>query len=67
MWKIDVFFDSRHRKPPASVAALALKSSAGRDGQILRGARPGDLQPSSAADGFPFAVWVAKPLGCTSC
>lgn len=40
-----------------------MKSSAWRDGQIVLGARPGDLQPSSAADGFPFAEWVAKPLG----
>jgi multiple sugar transport system ATP-binding protein len=45
------------------LGALALTSPAGRDGQIVLGVRPEDLQPSSAADGFPFAVRVAEPLG----
>ena len=45
------------------LGALALTSPAARDGQIMLGVRPEDLQPSSAADGFPFAVRVAEPLG----
>ncbi len=45
------------------LGALTLAPPAGSEGQIVLGVRPEDLQPTAAAEGFPFAVRVAEPLG----
>jgi multiple sugar transport system ATP-binding protein len=43
--------------------ALSLAPPAGSEGEIVLGVRPEDLQPTAAAEGFPFVVRVAEPLG----
>src|SRR5580700_7125288 len=45
------------------LGALSLASPAGSTGRIVLGVRPEDLQPTAAAEGFPFVVRVAEPLG----
>jgi len=45
------------------LGALALVSPTRSDGEIVLGVRPEDLEPAAAAEGFPFAVRVAEPLG----
>jgi multiple sugar transport system ATP-binding protein len=45
------------------LGALTLASPKGSDGQIVLGVRPEDLQPAHAAEGFPFTLRVAEPLG----
>ena len=45
------------------LGALTLASPSGSEGQIVLGVRPEDLQPTDTADGFPFTLRVAEPLG----
>jgi multiple sugar transport system ATP-binding protein len=45
------------------LGALTLASPAGCEGQIVLGIRPEDLEPTGAAEGFPFTLRVAEPLG----
>jgi multiple sugar transport system ATP-binding protein len=45
------------------LGALSLASPMGCEGQIVMGVRPEDLEPVVAAEGFPFMVRVAEPLG----
>jgi len=45
------------------LGSLTLVSPAGPEGQIVLGIRPEDLAPADAAEGFPFMLRVAEPLG----
>jgi multiple sugar transport system ATP-binding protein len=45
------------------LGALTLASPSGCEGKIVLGVRPEDLQPTVAAEGFPFAIQVTEPLG----
>jgi multiple sugar transport system ATP-binding protein len=45
------------------LGALTLASPTGSEGQIVLGVRPEDLEQTVGAEGFPFTVRVAEPLG----
>jgi multiple sugar transport system ATP-binding protein len=45
------------------LGALTLGSPTGSKGQIVLGVRPEDLQLTDLAEGFPFTLRVAEPLG----
>src|SRR5215467_5253127 len=45
------------------LGALTLGSPTGSKGQIVLGVRPEDLQVTVPAEGFPFILQVAEPLG----
>ena len=45
------------------LGALTIVSPAATGGQIVLGIRPEDLAPVDAAEGFPFMLRVAEPLG----
>src|SRR5215472_14109583 len=45
------------------LGALTLGSPTGSEGHIMLGVRPEDLQVTVPAEGFPFILQVAEPLG----
>ena len=50
-------------KESIRLGALTLACPPGRDGQIVLGVRPEDLEPTVATESFPFTLRVAEPLG----